>query len=232
MKLNCLSNRKPTLLHRLSKRWLIVWWANVCRRFGKVVLVACVLVEEWQRIWSFDRSYNTRVMPWVVRVDFAHHGNCAPTMRRWSVGLGERIDRGDFDDLTLDVQPGLIRRAKQNNGIDSGTGAKPSGRASTGQSTNHFSVNAPYGLRRYAIIKFASRINPPYLPSKTSSKIHISDPLTLQLSPDLYWDVPALSKSRMFASAGVRPPLRLLQPKHEQTTFSHVVLPPCDRGVT
>ncbi len=49
MKLNCLSNRKPTLLHRLSKRWLIVWWANVCRRFGKVVLVACVLVEEWQR---------------------------------------------------------------------------------------------------------------------------------------------------------------------------------------
>ena len=31
---------------------------------------------------------------------------------------------------------------------------------------------------------------------------------------------------------GVRPPLRLLHRRQQQTMFSHVVGPPCDRGMT
>src|SRR5207249_11399416 len=36
----------------------------------------------------------------------------------------------------------------------------------------------------------------------------------------------------MCASRGSRLPLRVLHPMHEQTTFSHVVVPPRSRGTT
>src|SRR5690606_33596301 len=41
-----------------------------------------------------------------------------------------------------------------------------------------------------------------------------------------------LRSSRIPACSGVRPPFLRLQAMQEQTTFSHVVSPPCERGIT